>query len=166
MRCRALRLAVLCLFFSGDCPLTSKSQTIELTKLQVGSDIERPVNIVVSTLSEAEFLLPLLKEYRAQERQVNVRNAPSKLIINAQFLTWYRFYMVSQSPLLLFHDLPALGELSEREASVSFWMTQLNWQYWRISPPFLAVLFLMHISRLIWAGDERVWSREASVSMT
>ncbi len=37
----------------------------------------QPVNIVVSTLSEAEFLLPLLKEYRSQGRVVNVRRNSS-----------------------------------------------------------------------------------------
>ncbi|KAF7562444.1 hypothetical protein G7046_g1678 [Stylonectria norvegica] len=45
--------------------------TVELTRLQVGDDPKKPVKIVVSTLPEAEFLLPLLKEYKSQGRSVN-----------------------------------------------------------------------------------------------
>ncbi|KAH8893035.1 hypothetical protein GQ53DRAFT_840756 [Thozetella sp. PMI_491] len=47
-------------------------KTAELTRFQVGEGTDRPVRIVVSTLSEAEFLLPVLKEYRSQGRPVNV----------------------------------------------------------------------------------------------
>jgi hypothetical protein len=47
-------------------------QTVEITELQVGNDAKRPVNLIASTLAEAEFLLPRLKEYRSQGRRVNV----------------------------------------------------------------------------------------------
>ncbi|PHH64499.1 hypothetical protein CDD81_4574 [Ophiocordyceps australis] len=47
-------------------------KTAELTRLQVGSDASRPAKIVVSTMAEAEFLLPLLLEYKSQGRGVNV----------------------------------------------------------------------------------------------
>ncbi|PHH70550.1 hypothetical protein CDD82_7047 [Ophiocordyceps australis] len=47
-------------------------KTAELTRLQVGSNGSRPVNIVVSTMAEAEFLQPLLLEYKSQGRGVNV----------------------------------------------------------------------------------------------
>ncbi|KAJ9157570.1 D-serine dehydratase [Pleurostoma richardsiae] len=47
-------------------------KTVELTKLQVGDDATRPARIVISTLAEGEFVLPLLKEYRSQGRAVNV----------------------------------------------------------------------------------------------
>ena len=47
-------------------------KTAELTKLQVGDDVDRPVKIVVSTHVEAEFLLPVLLEYKGQGRAVNV----------------------------------------------------------------------------------------------
>lgn len=52
--------------------LTLTTQTVEVTKLQVGEDASQPVNLVVSTLAEAEFLLPALLEYKAQGRKVNV----------------------------------------------------------------------------------------------
>ncbi|KAI0009412.1 putative serine dehydratase domain-containing protein [Xylariaceae sp. FL0662B] len=45
-------------------------KTEELTRLQVGD--KGPVNLIVSTVIEAEKLLPLLKEYQAQDRPVNV----------------------------------------------------------------------------------------------
>lgn len=45
---------------------------MEATEFQVGNDAKRPVNLIVSTLAEAEFLLPRLKEYRNQGRKVNV----------------------------------------------------------------------------------------------
>ncbi|KAH7375505.1 putative serine dehydratase domain-containing protein [Plectosphaerella cucumerina] len=47
-------------------------KTVELTKLQVGDSPSDPVNLIVSTLTEAEFLLPTLQEYVAQGRPVNV----------------------------------------------------------------------------------------------
>ncbi|KAI1421387.1 putative serine dehydratase domain-containing protein [Xylaria sp. FL1777] len=47
-------------------------KTAELTRLQVGDDDATPVNIVVSTLAEAENVLPLLKEYQLKGRQVNM----------------------------------------------------------------------------------------------
>lgn len=53
--------------------LTIQTQTAELTRLQVGDNDSTPVNIVVSTLMEAESVLPLLREYQQRGRQVNVR---------------------------------------------------------------------------------------------
>ncbi|KAI1150132.1 putative serine dehydratase domain-containing protein [Nemania diffusa] len=47
-------------------------KTAELTRLQVGNDDSTPVNIVVSTLIEAESVLPLLQEYQQRGRQVNM----------------------------------------------------------------------------------------------
>ncbi|KAI1486259.1 putative serine dehydratase domain-containing protein [Biscogniauxia mediterranea] len=47
-------------------------KTEELTRLQVGDNSSSPVNIVVSTLIEAESVLPLLKEYQEKGREVNV----------------------------------------------------------------------------------------------
>lgn len=41
-------------------------------RLQVGDDASQPVKLIVSTIAEAEFLLPTLVEYRKQGRQVNV----------------------------------------------------------------------------------------------
>ncbi|KAL7797411.1 putative serine dehydratase domain-containing protein [Trichoderma ceciliae] len=46
-------------------------KTVELSRLQVGEDLSRPANLIVSTLSEAEFILPLLEEYKSKGRQVN-----------------------------------------------------------------------------------------------
>ncbi|KAJ3497964.1 hypothetical protein NLG97_g1492 [Lecanicillium saksenae] len=48
-------------------------KTVEATRLQVGGDASFPVNIVISTLAEGEFLLQALKEYKSQGREVNVR---------------------------------------------------------------------------------------------
>ncbi|KAG6006542.1 hypothetical protein E4U21_006996 [Claviceps maximensis] len=68
-------------------------KTVEITQLQVGKDARRPVNIIVSTLAEAEFLLPMLEEHIRQGRKVNVlyglpisRNAMSRLAAVAQAL--------------------------------------------------------------------------------
>ncbi|KAI1433863.1 putative serine dehydratase domain-containing protein [Xylaria sp. CBS 124048] len=47
-------------------------KTSELTRLQVGDNDSTPVNIVVSTLTEGEHVLPLLKEYQQKGRQVNM----------------------------------------------------------------------------------------------
>ncbi|RYC54115.1 hypothetical protein CHU98_g12094 [Xylaria longipes] len=47
-------------------------KTAELTRLQVGNDDSTPVNIVVSTLMEAESVMPLLKEYQLRGRPVNM----------------------------------------------------------------------------------------------
>ncbi|KAM0254490.1 hypothetical protein ACHAQJ_006708 [Trichoderma viride] len=44
-------------------------KTVELTRLQVGEDVSRPANLIVSTLTEAEFILPLLEEYKSKGRQ-------------------------------------------------------------------------------------------------
>lgn len=51
-------------------------QTVEGTRLQVGEDASFPVNIVISTLAEGEFLLDALKEYKAQGRKLNVCQYP------------------------------------------------------------------------------------------
>ncbi|KND90720.1 D-serine dehydratase [Tolypocladium ophioglossoides CBS 100239] len=68
-------------------------KTVELTRLQVGADASRPVSLIVSTLAEAEFLLPMLTEYRSQGRGVNVlyglpiaQNAVSRLAAVAKAL--------------------------------------------------------------------------------
>ncbi|KAM3545898.1 hypothetical protein ARSEF1564_001179 [Beauveria bassiana] len=47
-------------------------KTVEITRLQVGDDASFPVNLVVSTLAEGEFLLQTLKEYKSQGRQINI----------------------------------------------------------------------------------------------
>lgn len=49
---------------------------MEIAQLQVGADASRPVNLIVSTMAEAEFLLPMLKEHRDQGRKVNVSIYP------------------------------------------------------------------------------------------
>ncbi|KAH7155801.1 putative serine dehydratase domain-containing protein [Dactylonectria estremocensis] len=46
--------------------------TIELTRLQVGDSSSSPANIVVSTILEAEKVVPLLQEYQQRGREVNV----------------------------------------------------------------------------------------------
>ena len=51
--------------------LTDSQQTTELTRLQVGGGLG-PVNIIVSTLIEAEHVVPLLLEYKAAGRAVSV----------------------------------------------------------------------------------------------
>ncbi|KAM4062740.1 putative serine dehydratase [Hirsutella rhossiliensis] len=68
-------------------------KTVELARLQVGADAARPANLIVSTLAEAEFLLPALTEYRSQGRRVNVlyglpvgQNAVPRLAAVAQSL--------------------------------------------------------------------------------
>ncbi|KAI1091834.1 putative serine dehydratase domain-containing protein [Rostrohypoxylon terebratum] len=47
-------------------------KTEELTRLQVGDKSSSPVNLIVSTIIEAEKLIPLLKEYQQNGRKVNV----------------------------------------------------------------------------------------------
>ncbi|KAG5942888.1 hypothetical protein E4U59_000789 [Claviceps monticola] len=47
-------------------------KTVEITQFQVGKDASQPVNLIVSTLAEAEFLLPMLEEYKKESRKVNV----------------------------------------------------------------------------------------------
>ncbi len=57
--------------------LTQNSlQTIQLTRLQVGDDCNKPAYIIASTLVEVENIVPLLKEYQARGREVNVRILP------------------------------------------------------------------------------------------
>ncbi|POR34768.1 D-serine dehydratase [Tolypocladium paradoxum] len=72
---------------------TARRVTVELARLQVGTDASRPVNLIVSTLAEAEFLLPMLAEYRSHGRRVNVlyglpiaQNAMSRLAAIAKAL--------------------------------------------------------------------------------
>ncbi|RYP61371.1 hypothetical protein DL771_010158 [Monosporascus sp. 5C6A] len=47
-------------------------KTIELARLQVGDKSTTPVNLMVSTVLEAENIVPLLKEYKKAGRKVNV----------------------------------------------------------------------------------------------
>ncbi|KAI0123465.1 hypothetical protein BJ170DRAFT_586772 [Xylariales sp. AK1849] len=47
-------------------------KTVEVTRLQLGEDVDRPAQIIVSTLEEAEFLLPLFQDYRSRGRDVNI----------------------------------------------------------------------------------------------
>ncbi|KAK8064806.1 hypothetical protein PG994_007444 [Apiospora phragmitis] len=47
-------------------------KTTELTRLQVGDKSSTPVNLAVSTLTEAENIVPLLKEYQESSRKVNL----------------------------------------------------------------------------------------------
>ncbi|KAK3393577.1 putative serine dehydratase domain-containing protein [Podospora didyma] len=47
-------------------------KTAELTRLQVGDQRTTPVSLIVSTVVEAENILPLLKEYQAKGRDVNL----------------------------------------------------------------------------------------------
>lgn len=54
-------------------------QTTELTRLQVGT--EGPVNIIVSTIVEAENILPLLLEYKDNGRPCNVRFSIPQFLI-------------------------------------------------------------------------------------
>ncbi|KAG6037830.1 hypothetical protein E4U41_004699 [Claviceps citrina] len=68
-------------------------KTVEIAQLQVGENAARPVNLIVSTLAEAEFLLPMLQEHKNQGRKVNVlyglpiaRNAVTRLAAVAQTL--------------------------------------------------------------------------------
>jgi D-serine deaminase-like pyridoxal phosphate-dependent protein len=49
-------------------------KTTELTRLQVGNDRTTPVSIMTSTVLEAENITPLLKEYQAAGRAVNVNS--------------------------------------------------------------------------------------------
>jgi D-serine deaminase-like pyridoxal phosphate-dependent protein len=53
-------------------PHIKTHKTTELLKLQVGSDPSTPVNIVVSTILEAENVVPILQEYQQSGRPVNV----------------------------------------------------------------------------------------------
>ncbi|KAI1323527.1 putative serine dehydratase domain-containing protein [Xylariaceae sp. FL0255] len=47
-------------------------KTAELTRLQVGADSNEPVNIITSTLAEAENVVPLLKEFQQKGRKVDI----------------------------------------------------------------------------------------------
>ncbi|KAK4151081.1 putative serine dehydratase domain-containing protein [Chaetomidium leptoderma] len=47
-------------------------KTTELTRLQVGDTLTTPVSLIVSTLTEAENILPLLQEYQSRGRPVNI----------------------------------------------------------------------------------------------
>ena len=52
-------------------------KTVEVTRYQVGDNSPDDVRIIVSTLAEAEQQFPLLTEYHAQGRNVNV----SKIVL-------------------------------------------------------------------------------------
>ncbi|KKA28701.1 hypothetical protein TD95_003787 [Thielaviopsis punctulata] len=52
-------------------PHVKTHKTLELTRLQVG-ETSLEVNLVVSTVLEAEQLIPLLKEFQSKGRKVNV----------------------------------------------------------------------------------------------
>jgi D-serine ammonia-lyase len=52
-------------------PVNPVFKTTELTMLQVGDGLG-PVNVIVSTLIEAENVLPLMLEYKAAGRAVSV----------------------------------------------------------------------------------------------
>jgi hypothetical protein len=52
------------------------AQTTELTRLQVGDTLTTPVSLIVSTIIEAENIVPLLKEYQSLGRPVNVTPPP------------------------------------------------------------------------------------------
>ncbi|KAK0624632.1 putative serine dehydratase domain-containing protein [Bombardia bombarda] len=47
-------------------------KTTELTRLQVGNEQATPVRLIVSTIVEAENILPLLKEYQSKGRHINL----------------------------------------------------------------------------------------------
>ncbi|KAK4128641.1 hypothetical protein N657DRAFT_660259 [Parathielavia appendiculata] len=47
-------------------------KTTELTRLQVGDTLTTPVSLIISTIAEAENILPLLKEYQSRGRPVNI----------------------------------------------------------------------------------------------
>ncbi|KAH8734485.1 putative serine dehydratase domain-containing protein [Ilyonectria robusta] len=53
-------------------PHIKTHKTIELTRRQVGDADTTPANIVVSTILEAEKVVPLLQEYQQRGREVNV----------------------------------------------------------------------------------------------
>jgi hypothetical protein len=54
----------------------ASEQTIELTRMQVGNDLDTPADIIVSTILEAENIIPLMKEYQSRGRKVNVITPP------------------------------------------------------------------------------------------
>lgn len=47
-------------------------KTTQVARMQIGDDVSRPAQFVVSTLQEAEMLVPLLSEYKEKGRRVNV----------------------------------------------------------------------------------------------
>ncbi|KAK4193279.1 D-serine dehydratase [Podospora australis] len=53
-------------------PHIKTHKTTELTRLQVGDTNTTPASIIVSTIIEAENVLPLLKEYQSKGRDVNI----------------------------------------------------------------------------------------------
>lgn len=53
-------------------------QTEELTRLQVGEHSKTPAQIIVSTVLEAENIVPVLKEFQGKGRKVNVSNRQRK----------------------------------------------------------------------------------------
>ena len=55
------------------------TKTAELTRLQVG-DVSRHVNIIVSTIAEAEYLIDYLRDCTENGRVVNVRAFTSPML--------------------------------------------------------------------------------------
>ncbi|PHH89312.1 hypothetical protein CDD83_6301 [Cordyceps sp. RAO-2017] len=97
-------------------------KTVELARLQVGTDAGRPVNLIVSTLAEAEFLLPALKEYRRQGRPVNVlyglpiaQNAVPRLAAVAQALGPGSISVLLDDP----DQVPLLSRLHEQSGGLA-----------------------------------------------
>jgi hypothetical protein len=68
-------------------------KTIELTRLQVGDETPQ-ATIVVSTVLEAEKVLPLLKDYQSRGRSVNVSD-PHIILLQNSVLTTHRFSTLS-----------------------------------------------------------------------
>jgi D-serine ammonia-lyase len=67
-----------CLFVAAIGLIGMNIQTTELTRLQVGDARTDPARIIVSTIVEAENIVPLLKEYQSKGREVNVRFTPNR----------------------------------------------------------------------------------------
>jgi D-serine deaminase-like pyridoxal phosphate-dependent protein len=63
------------------------SQTTELTRLQVGDSLTTPVSLIVSTITEAENIVLLLKEYQSRGRPVNVTSPSPFLLSNHSTLS-------------------------------------------------------------------------------
>ncbi|KAL2142727.1 hypothetical protein VTI28DRAFT_815 [Corynascus sepedonium] len=57
-------------------------KTTELTRLQVGDIRTTPVSLIVSTIIEAEKILPLLQEYQSHGRPVNVCSVKPSLTLS------------------------------------------------------------------------------------
>ena len=60
---------------------TDDCKTVELTKLMLGDYLvpgttTKSAKIIVSTVAELEFLIPLFEEYKAEGRDINVSSVP------------------------------------------------------------------------------------------